>query len=214
MIISLSASYGLTANENAEHSSKIANSGHSCALRRSIGAHPFGVGAGLVPTLRGMRMSDQPSVAVETLIKADSSRIYELVSDLEVMASFGTEFVGGEWSSGRPGEVGSTFLGQQRMGDLHWETTSTVTVAEPGKQFVWVVGDPENMTAEWDFTLRSVPKGTEVTYSFVHGPGPSGLRTRIDANPERESATIESRLAMLQENMVKTLEGIRRRTAA
>ena len=46
-----------------------------------------------------MQMSDQPSVAVETLIKAESARIYELASDLEVMASFGTEFVGGEWLS-------------------------------------------------------------------------------------------------------------------
>ncbi len=161
-----------------------------------------------------MRMSDEPSVAVETLIKADGARIYELVSDLEVMASFGTEFQGGEWSSGRPGAVGSTFLGRQRMGDLEWETTSTVIAADPGKRFAWKVGDPDNHTAIWDLGLRSVPKGTEVTYSFVHGPGPSGLRTRIDANPDRESAAIESRLAMLQENMVKTLEGIRRRTAA
>lgn len=161
-----------------------------------------------------MQMSDQPSVAVETLIKAESARIYELASDLEVMASFGTEFVGGEWASGRPGSVGATFLGRQRMGDLHWETTSTVVAAEPGKRFAWRVGDPEDFTAEWDLVMRNVPKGTEVTYSFMHGPGPSGLRTRIEANPDNESAIIESRLSMLQENMVKTLEGLRRRTAA
>ena len=161
-----------------------------------------------------MRMSDQPSVAVETFIKSDSERIYELISDLEVMSSFGTEFVAGEWSSGRPGEVGATFLGQQRFGDLQWETTSTVIAATPGKRFAWKVGDMDNFTAEWGLTMRSVPKGTEIKYSFVHGPGPSGLRTRIDANPDRESAIIESRLSLLQENMVKTLEGIRRRTAA
>jgi len=161
-----------------------------------------------------MRLSDQPAVAVETTIKADASRIYDLMSDLDVMSGFGTEFTAGEWSSGRPGTVGSTFLGRQRLGDLEWETTSTVTVAKPAKTFAWRVGDKDDFTAEWTVGLRSVPGGTEVQYGFVHGPGPSGLRTRIDAAPERESEIIESRLAILQENMVKTLEGIRRRTAA
>jgi len=161
-----------------------------------------------------MQMSDQPSVAVETTIKADAARVYDLMSDLDVMSSFGTEFTGGEWSSGRPGTVGATFLGRQRLGDLEWETTSTVTAADAAKKFSWRVGDQNDHTAEWTVTLRSVPGGTEVQYGFVHGPGPSGLRTRIEANPDRESATIEARLATLQENMVKTLEGIRRRTAA
>lgn len=161
-----------------------------------------------------MQMSDQPSVSVETVIKADGERIYDLVSDLEVMASFGTEFVGGEWSTGRPGTKGATFLGRQRFGDLEWETTSTVVAADRGRRFTWRVGDPENFTAEWDVVMRSVPKGTEVAYSFMHGPGPSGLRSRIEADPERESAIIESRLSILQENMVKTLEGLRRRTAS
>ena len=33
-----------------------------------------------------MKMSDQPSVAVETVIKADPERVYDLVSDLDAMA--------------------------------------------------------------------------------------------------------------------------------
>lgn len=160
-----------------------------------------------------MRMSDQPSVAIETTIKADAARVYELVSDLEVMSSFGTEFTRGEWRSGRPGTVGATFLGHQRLGDLEWETTSTITAADPSKRFAWRVGDQDDFTADWQINLRSVPKGTALAYSFVHGPGPSGLRIRIDAAPEREEAIIDARLATLQENMVKTIEGIRRRTA-
>lgn len=161
-----------------------------------------------------MRMSDHPSVSVETTIKADSERIYELISDLDVMASFGTEFVSGEWVSGRPGTVGSAFLGRQRLGDLEWETTSTVTKANNPTTFAWKVGDVENYTAEWTFSLRRTPSGTEVNYAFAHGPGPSGLRTRIEAAPDREEAIIDSRLATLQENMIKTLEGVRRRTAS
>ncbi len=160
-----------------------------------------------------MKMSDTPAVTVETVIKADPERVYEIVSDLDAMASFGTEFQKGEWVTGRPGAVGSTFRGRQRLGDTEWETISTVTTAEPGREFAWVVGDVDNTTAEWTLRLRGVPNGTEVGYDFVHGPGPSGLRDRIAAHPDDESKYIEGRLAMLQENMVKTLEGVRRRTS-
>lgn len=160
-----------------------------------------------------MKMSDTPAVMVETTIKVDANRVYELVSDLDAMASFGTEFQTGEWSSGRPGTVGATFLGRQRLGDSEWETTSTITKADPGRTFEWVVGDVDDYTAKWTVTMRSVPNGTEVQYSFVHGPGPSGLRSRIEQHPDDEAKFIEQRLEMLQHNMVKTLEGIRRRTA-
>lgn len=160
-----------------------------------------------------MKMSDTPAVSVETVIAAEPDRVFEIASDLDAMASFGTEFQAGEWVSGRPGAVGSTFRGRQRLGDSEWETISTVTAADPGREFSWLVGDVDNATAEWTVQLRSVPKGTEVTYSFVHGPGPSGLKDRIERHPDDESKFIEARLAMLQENMVKTLEGIRRRTA-
>ncbi len=158
-----------------------------------------------------MKMSDTPSVNVQTMIRADAERIYDMAADLDSMASHGTEFQGGSWVSGRPGSVGSSFVGRQKLGDLEWETTSTVTAAEPGRRFAWRVGTEEDFTATWTLTLTPVPKGTEVDYGFVHGPGPSGLRSRVEADPSRESEIIDSRLATLQDNMIKTLEGIRRR---
>ena len=160
-----------------------------------------------------MRMSDEPSISVETVIKADADRIYELMSDLDAMASFGTEFQAGEWVSGRPGTVGSTFRGRNRMGDNEWETISTIIEADKGKAFAWKVGDPDNHVAIWRATMRSVPGGTEVSYGFTHGPGPSGLTERIDARPEDEAKLIDARLQMIQENLIKTLEGIRRRVS-
>ena len=64
-----------------------------------------------------MKMSDTPAVSVQTVIEASPDRVYEIVGDLDAMASFGTEFQRGDWASGRPGEVGSTFTGRQRLGE-------------------------------------------------------------------------------------------------
>jgi len=158
-----------------------------------------------------MRMSDLPSVSVETTIDADPSAIYAVVDDLDVMAGFGTEFQRGEWVSGRPGELGSVFVGHQKSGDREWRSTSTITEREPDRVFGWAVGDPEEPVAQWTFTLRRVPDGTDVRYDAVLGSGESGLTAAIAARPDSEEAIIDKRLAHLQDNMVKTLEGIRRR---
>lgn len=159
-------------------------------------------------------MSDSPSVSVETSIAGGADRIYALVSDLDVMGSFNTEFQGGEWIGGRPATVGASFRGRQKLGEREWETTSTVVTAEPGSCFAWKVGSVGEPVATWTLRLSPTSSGTDVSYSFVHGPAESGLTAAVAASPDRETEIIEGRLAHLQENMIRTLEGIRRRLAA
>ena len=157
-----------------------------------------------------MKMSELPTVTVETTIAAEPDEVFSHLADLDTMAGHGTEFQGGEWTKGRPGELGSTFVGRQRMGEREWESVSTVTTRETDRSFGWTVGDVDDPVARWTFELRRVPTGTEVSYTAVLGPGRSGLTAAIDAAPDREAQIIDRRLSGLQENMVKTLEGIRR----
>jgi len=164
-----------------------------------------------------MRMSDQPSIEVETVMASSAEAIYAVITDLEAMGEFDTEFRGGSWRTGAPAAVGSTFLGRNGYGDREWETTSTIVTATPDRAFGWSVNldpDTEECVATWSFALRQVPEGTEVRYGVVLGSAPSGLSARIDKNPENEAEFIEKRLQMFQENMVKTLEGVRRRASA
>ena len=72
------------------------------------------------------------------------------------------------------------------------------------------VGSADDPVATWTFNQRSVPDGTEVHYTVVVGTAPSGLSDAIERHPDSEDKIIEKRLMIFQENMVKTLEGIRR----
>lgn len=160
-----------------------------------------------------MRMSDLPTVSVETVIEAPAGDIYAVITDLDALAGFGTEFRAGRWVSGSPGAVGSCFVGRNGRDDREWETTSTVVTAEPDREFAWAVNvdDAGDALATWRFHLRSVPDGTEVRFTAVMGPGESGLTAAIARSPEAEEEIISRRLQHHQENMVKTLEGVRRR---
>jgi len=162
-----------------------------------------------------MRMADQPTVTVETVIDAAPEAVYDVVGNLEAMGSMGTEFQRGEWVSGRPGALGSKFVGYNRRNENEWSSTSKIVAADPGRSFAWdvLVDDTDETLASWRFSMRRVPEGTEVVYTATMGPGPSGLTAIIEKRPEAEEDIIDARLKMHQENMVKTLEGIRRRVA-
>lgn len=157
-----------------------------------------------------MRLSDQPSVTVETVMHAAPDEVFAVLSNLEALAGFGTEFQSCRWVGGRPGTLGSSFVGTQRMGDREWESTATITTIEPNRSFGWTVGSADDPVATWTFNQRSVPDGTEVHYTVVVGTAPSGLSDAIERHPDSEDKIIEKRLMIFQENMVKTLEGIRR----
>lgn len=157
-----------------------------------------------------MRLSEQPSVTVETTIEAAPDDVFRVLSNLETLAGFGTEFQSCRWVGGRPGTLGSSFVGVQRMGENEWESTSTITTLENGRAFAWTVGDAADPVATWTFNQRVVPDGTEVRYTVVIGTAPSGLSDAIERHPDSEEKIIDKRLMTFQENMVKTLEGIRR----
>jgi uncharacterized protein YndB with AHSA1/START domain len=157
-----------------------------------------------------MRLSEQPSVTVETTIEAAPDDVFRVLSNLETLAGFGTEFQSCRWVGGRPGTLGSSFIGVQRMGENEWESTSTITTLEADRAFAWTVGDAADPVATWTFNQRVVPDGTEVRYTVVIGTAPSGLSDAIERHPDSEEKIIDKRLMTFQENMVKTLEGIRR----
>jgi uncharacterized protein YndB with AHSA1/START domain len=92
-----------------------------------------------------MRMRDKPTIEVEMSIAAPPARVWELVTDLQLMGHWSPEYQGGEWLDGATGPVvGARFKGRNKRGEREWESVSTVLEAEPGRSFVWAVVNPPN----------------------------------------------------------------------
>ena len=151
-----------------------------------------------------MRYADGPTVEVELHVDAPPSVVWTLVSDITVPARFSTELQSAEWIDD------THFRGRNRHEAAgEWETTCTVVEREPGHVFAYVVGDAENPSASWRFTLAPEGSGTRLTQWMRMGPAPSGLTPAIEAMPDKEERLVARRLDEHRFNMLATLEGIK-----
>lgn len=137
------------------------------------------------------------------------AEVYDLVSDVPAMASRSDE-VADAWWEHRADEaavlVGDRFTARNQNFGVSWETTSTVTAADPGRRFAYTVGDLADPTARWSFELSGPDEGpTEVLHTAELGPGPSML-TRV--SPRHRDHAVRRRLAHLGEAMASTLAAL------
>ncbi|MBT8212005.1 MAG: SRPBCC family protein [Acidimicrobiia bacterium] len=154
------------------------------------------------------RLTDRPAVEVSIDIAAPTSEVWALVTDINLPARFQDEFRGGEWLDEGPA-LRARFVGRNQRGDWKWETTSWVVTYEPERAFGWAVSDPDDPGSIWTFRLEATDMGTRLTYHRSLEPGPSGITSSIERNPDRETEIIESRNAEQRENMRMTIEGIK-----
>ncbi len=159
----------------------------------------------------GAKYADAPTVEVRRRVGAPADRVWDLVSDIELMAQVSEELQRVEWVDASRGP-GSRFRGTNRdPGVGEWTTTCTVVDYDPGRSFSWVVEDVENPTATWRFTLTPDGDATEVTQWVQLGPGPSGLLSAIEAMPDKEEKIVFVRLRQFETGMTRNLEEIARR---
>ena len=81
----------------------------------------------------GARYADKPAVEVRIWIDAAPARVWELVSDIELMPATSSELQSVEWLDGAAGPAtGARFAGRSRHEALgEWESTSCVVEFEP-----------------------------------------------------------------------------------
>jgi uncharacterized protein YndB with AHSA1/START domain len=160
----------------------------------------------------GARYADKPTVEVRTWIDAAPARVWELISNVELMPAMSTELQSAQWLGGAAGAaLGSRFTGRSKheaMGE--WSTTSYVVELEPERVFGWAVEDPDNPAARWRFRLEPKDGGTELSEWAQLGPGQSGLSLAIEQMPDKEQKIVFVRLREFERNMTATLEQIKK----
>jgi uncharacterized membrane protein len=160
----------------------------------------------------GARYADNPTVQVQTWIGASQRRVWELVSDIELMPTMSQELQSVEWLDGASEPaVGAKFIGRSKHESLgEWATTSHVIECEPQRVFAWAVEDPANPTAIWRFRLEPENGGTELSEWMQMGPARSGLSFAIDRMPEKEQKIVFVRMREFEQNMAATLAHIKK----
>ncbi len=160
----------------------------------------------------GARYADNPTVQVQTWIGASPGRVWELVSDIELMPTMSQELQSVEWLDGASEPaVGAKFIGRSKHESLgEWATTSHVIECEPERVFAWAVEDPANPTAIWRFRLEPNNGGTELSEWMQMGPARSGLSFAIDRMPEKEQKIVFVRMREFEQNMAATLAHIKK----
>lgn len=159
-----------------------------------------------------MKYADGPTVDAATVVAAPPQRVWELVSDIHVVASLSTELQRVEWLEPGGPAVGRPFRGWNRHPAAgEWSTVSRVVECDPPRCFAWDVEDPATPTASWRFELTPHPDGTHLRQWARLGPGPSNLTVAILRWPDKEERIVARRLQEWQAGMEAVLAGIRER---
>jgi uncharacterized protein YndB with AHSA1/START domain len=158
-----------------------------------------------------LRYADGPSTSVEVTIDAPPESVWAVASDIGVPVRFSEELQETAFTDGATGPaVGVRFTGRNHHPAIgEWTTTCTIVACEPARRFGWVVGDPDEPSAQWAFVLEPVDGATRLTQWMRMGPGRSGINPAIDAMPDKEHKILVRRLAEHRANMERTLAGIR-----
>lgn len=140
------------------------------------------------------------SIAVE----ASAQQVYDLVSDIARTGEWSPICVACEWDDGQGPTAGSFFTGHNRTGDSEWSTRSQVEVAEPGREFAWLVngglvrwsyamapeGDGSRLTESWEFTQAGL--------QMFHDKWGEEAHVRIDLRTQQAIDGIPVTLAALK----------------
>lgn len=145
-------------------------------------------------------------VEVREHIAAPRPQVFALLTDVERMAGLGPEHVEARWDDGGGPALGATFTGVNERDGRRWEVPCRVVALDPPAVFGWQVGDPEQPTATWTYTLSEHDDGTQVVQRFAHGPGWSFLRKACERYPERTAELVAGRSQELARNMRAVLQ--------
>lgn len=140
-------------------------------------------------------------------VDAPPDEVYALVSDVTRMGDWSPETYRAEWIEGATGpEPGARFKGYNKQRIARWSRAATVRVADPGREFTFETGRPEDPETRWSYTLQATGDGTDLTESFESIK--YGFFYKLIAPPEKRAAKLRSDAEQTLQRIKAVAEGI------
>ncbi|HEY6623663.1 MAG TPA: SRPBCC family protein [Acidimicrobiales bacterium] len=147
---------------------------------------------------------DNLNHSASIIVSCSADDLYDMVSDVTRMGEWSPVCRACWWDDGETPRVGAWFTGRNELPDRTWETRSEVAVAEPGREFTWVVG---GRFARWGYTFEPVAEGTKVTESWEFLPdGIAMFEERFGADAQ---AQIQLRVDAAHHGIPATLAALK-----
>ncbi|MGJ0118845.1 SRPBCC family protein [Williamsia sp. MIQD14] len=142
-------------------------------------------------------------------IDASPDTVYAVVSDVTRTGEWSPICTGCWWDSGdEPGpdgpRVGAWFTGRNQTSTRTWDTRSLVDVAEPGREFAWLVS---GKLVRWSYSLEPVGAGTRLTESWQFRD--DGIAYFHEKYGDEAQAQITDRVEAANSGIPVTLERIK-----
>jgi hypothetical protein len=100
-------------------------------------------------------------------VSSSPTALYDVVSDVKRMGEWSPECRSCEWVGGATGPaVGAQFKGSNKRGMARWSTKPRVVVADPGREFAFVVNHLGRGMTKWSYRFEPVADHAKVTESF------------------------------------------------
>lgn len=139
-------------------------------------------------------------------VNASAQDLYDIVSDITRTGEWSPVCTSCWWDDdASAGSVGAWFTGHNVLPDRTWDTKSQVVVAEPGREFAWVVG---GKFVRWGYTLTPVDGGTVLTESWEFLA--EGIEMFEEKHGDQAAAQIANRTQQALDGIPKTLAAIKR----
>lgn len=148
----------------------------------------------------------EPDLSISRQISATPSAVFAAITDITRMGEWSPENHANEWKGGvSQAEVGASWVGHNRNGDLEWSTESRVSQLVPDQKFFFECIAPAHDNfhfANWGFEIEAADGGSKITQHW------QDLRPEAMRGVKSETSGVTDRAAHNQAGMEATLAAL------